>query len=199
MLQYKQVLNSVQYTYTPTFALSLWLTNCRRLCCLEDGSRDATKPWDKEETADAPSINCSGIGVSVAFSTVIDNLKDDLDPIIHEEISKHIKALKIREAPVMDSICSNALKCFSAPFVALLVAIFNACIENCYFPTAWKEAVVIGIPKPRKLRDLRSTVLYEPPPPHHFCRRPRNILLDPSDDFTVVVEKLTEANKMAKD
>ncbi|GBP26343.1 Probable RNA-directed DNA polymerase from transposon BS [Eumeta japonica] len=34
---------------------------------------------------------------------------------------------------------------------------FNACIQNCYFPTAWKEAVVIGIPKPGKPRDLPAS------------------------------------------
>ncbi|GBP22755.1 RNA-directed DNA polymerase from mobile element jockey [Eumeta japonica] len=83
--------------------------------------------------------------------------KDDLDPISQDEISKHIKALKIRKAPGRDTISSKALKCFSAPLVALLVAIFNACIRNCYFPAAWKEAVVIGIPKPGKPRDLPAS------------------------------------------
>ncbi|GBP69988.1 Probable RNA-directed DNA polymerase from transposon BS [Eumeta japonica] len=83
--------------------------------------------------------------------------KDDLDPITLDEVSKHIKALKIRKAPGKDSISSKALKCFSAPLVALLVAIFNACIQNCYFSTAWKEAVVIGIPKSGKPRDLPAS------------------------------------------
>ncbi|GBP67580.1 Probable RNA-directed DNA polymerase from transposon X-element [Eumeta japonica] len=44
---------------------------------------------------------------------------------------------------------------------------------------------------------LVSAVSYEPPPPHHFCRRPRSVLLDPPDDLTVEVEKLLEVNKMA--
>ncbi|GBP03449.1 Probable RNA-directed DNA polymerase from transposon BS [Eumeta japonica] len=83
--------------------------------------------------------------------------EDDLDPITQDEISKHIKGLKIRKAPGRDTISSKALKCFSAPLVSLLVAIFNACIQNCYFPTAWKEAVVIGIPKPGKPRDLPAS------------------------------------------
>ncbi|GBP32890.1 Probable RNA-directed DNA polymerase from transposon BS [Eumeta japonica] len=48
----------------------------------------------------------------------------------------------------------KGIKCFSAPLLALLVAIFNACIINCYFPEAWKEAVIIGIPKPGTPRDL---------------------------------------------
>ncbi|GBP69964.1 hypothetical protein EVAR_85732_1 [Eumeta japonica] len=47
--------------------------------------------------------------------------KDDLDPIVHDKISKKIKALKIRKA------------------------------------LAWKEAVVIGIPKPEKSRDLLAS------------------------------------------
>ncbi|GBP14457.1 hypothetical protein EVAR_7740_1 [Eumeta japonica] len=33
--------------------------------------------------------------------------KDDLDPITQDEISKHIKALKIRKAPGIDSISSK--------------------------------------------------------------------------------------------
>ncbi|GBP20916.1 Probable RNA-directed DNA polymerase from transposon X-element [Eumeta japonica] len=44
---------------------------------------------------------------------------------------------------------------------------------------------------------LVSVVSYEPPPPHHFCRRPRNVLLDPPDDLAVEVEKLKELNKMS--
>ncbi|GBP87763.1 RNA-directed DNA polymerase from mobile element jockey [Eumeta japonica] len=83
--------------------------------------------------------------------------KDDLDPISQDEISRHIKALKIRKAPGRDSISSKAFKCFFAPFVALLVTIFNECIRNCYFPAAWKEAVVIDIPKPGKPRDLPAS------------------------------------------
>ncbi|GBP82977.1 RNA-directed DNA polymerase from mobile element jockey [Eumeta japonica] len=83
--------------------------------------------------------------------------KDGLDPITLDEVSKLIKGLKIRKSPGRDTISSKAIKCFSAPLVALLVAIFNACIQNCYFPTAWKEAVVIGIPKPGKPRDLPAS------------------------------------------
>ncbi|GBP17989.1 Nucleic-acid-binding protein from transposon X-element [Eumeta japonica] len=83
--------------------------------------------------------------------------KDDLDPITHDEISKHIKSLKIRKAPGMNSISNKALKCFSAPLVAFLVAIFNTCIKSCYFPTAWKEAVFIGISKPGKPHDLPAS------------------------------------------
>ncbi|GBP36076.1 hypothetical protein EVAR_93767_1 [Eumeta japonica] len=46
---------------------------------------------------------------------------------------------------------------------------------------------------------LVSAIFYEPPSPHHFCRRPRNVLLDPPDDLTVEVKKNIEVNKMAID
>ncbi|GBP88606.1 Vascular endothelial growth factor receptor 1 [Eumeta japonica] len=39
---------------------------------------------------------------------------------------------------------------------------------------------------------LVLAVSYEPPPSHHFCRRPRNVLIDPPDDLIVEVEKLIE-------
>ncbi|GBP52610.1 Phenylalanine--tRNA ligase alpha subunit [Eumeta japonica] len=92
---------------------------------------------------------------------------------VTHEVGKHIKGLKIRKA------------------------------------LARKEAVVIAIPKPRKPRDLPASyrpisllsvlasshqnplsvlaVSYEPPPLYHFCRRPRNVLLDPPDDLTVKI------------
>ncbi|GBP62047.1 hypothetical protein EVAR_54072_1 [Eumeta japonica] len=46
---------------------------------------------------------------------------------------------------------------------------------------------------------LVSVVSYEPPPSHHFCKRPRNVLLDRPDDLSVEVGKLIELNKMAID
>ncbi|GBP58954.1 Probable RNA-directed DNA polymerase from transposon BS [Eumeta japonica] len=41
--------------------------------------------------------------------------------------------------------------------LSLMVAIFNACLQNCYFPPSWKEAEVIGIHKRRKPRDLPAS------------------------------------------
>ncbi|GBP61902.1 RNA-directed DNA polymerase from mobile element jockey [Eumeta japonica] len=70
------------------------------------------------------------------------------------------KKLNIRKTPDLDSISNKLIKCFSLPLMALLVAIFNACRKNCYFPSSWKEAIIIGIPKLRKPRDLPSS--YKP-------------------------------------
>ncbi|GBP11455.1 hypothetical protein EVAR_92952_1 [Eumeta japonica] len=55
--------------------------------------------------------------------------------------------------------------------------------------------VATGRPNPL----LVSAVSYEPPPPHHFCRRPRNVLLDPPYDLTLEMEKLIDLNKIAID
>ncbi|GBP66600.1 Probable RNA-directed DNA polymerase from transposon BS [Eumeta japonica] len=69
----------------------------------------------------------------------------------------HISRIEEEKAPGLDGISNKAIKCFSIPLLSLLVAIFNACLKNCYFPPAWKEAEVIGIHKPGKPRDLPAS------------------------------------------
>ncbi|GBP84376.1 Probable RNA-directed DNA polymerase from transposon X-element [Eumeta japonica] len=43
---------------------------------------------------------------------------------------------------------------------------------------------------------IASVATYKLPPAHHFLRRPRNILSDPSDALTSEVKRFTEAKKM---
>ncbi|GBP70608.1 Probable RNA-directed DNA polymerase from transposon BS [Eumeta japonica] len=83
--------------------------------------------------------------------------KDDLALVSLSEVQTLVKSLNTRKAPGLDGISNKAIKCFSIPLLSLLVAIFNACIKNCYFPPAWKEAEVIGIHKPGKPRDLPAS------------------------------------------
>ncbi|GBP41435.1 RNA-directed DNA polymerase from mobile element jockey [Eumeta japonica] len=83
--------------------------------------------------------------------------KDDLSSVSPDEVQKLIKNQKPRKAPGLDGINNKAIKCFSATLLALLVAIINACIKNGNFPEAWKETVVIGIPKPGKLHNLPTS------------------------------------------
>ncbi|GBP46756.1 RNA-directed DNA polymerase from mobile element jockey [Eumeta japonica] len=87
------------------------------------------------------------------WNTVLENIKSR--SLLNSD--KREQVALVRKAPGRDTISIKVLKCFSAPLVAQLVAIFNACIRNCYFPAAWKEAVVIGIPKPGKPRDLPAS------------------------------------------
>ncbi|GBP01470.1 hypothetical protein EVAR_27598_1 [Eumeta japonica] len=41
---------------------------------------------------------------------------------------------------------------------------------------------------------LRAAVDYQPPPPIHFIRRPRNVLTDQPDALTAAVESLNDVN-----
>ncbi|GBP85575.1 Probable RNA-directed DNA polymerase from transposon X-element [Eumeta japonica] len=41
---------------------------------------------------------------------------------------------------------------------------------------------------------LRAAVDYQPPPPTHYIRRPRNVLLDPPDALTAAVDSLNDVN-----
>ncbi|GBP84508.1 Probable RNA-directed DNA polymerase from transposon BS [Eumeta japonica] len=83
--------------------------------------------------------------------------KDDLTPVSLSEVQTLVKSLKTRKASGLDGISNKAIKCFSVPLLSLLVAIFNACLKNCNFLPAWKEAEVIDIHKPGKPRDLPAS------------------------------------------
>ncbi|GBP67506.1 RNA-directed DNA polymerase from mobile element jockey [Eumeta japonica] len=82
------------------------------------------------------------------------NPKDDLNSVTSNDVKGLVKNFKTRRAPGLYGIGNKAMKCFFSPLLAILVAIFNACLKNCYFPEVWKDAVTIGIPKPEKPRDL---------------------------------------------
>ncbi|GBP57977.1 Probable RNA-directed DNA polymerase from transposon BS [Eumeta japonica] len=41
---------------------------------------------------------------------------------------------------------------------------------------------------------LRVAVVYQPPPPTHFIRRPQNVLFDPPDALTAAVDSLNDVN-----
>ncbi|GBP40857.1 Probable RNA-directed DNA polymerase from transposon BS [Eumeta japonica] len=83
--------------------------------------------------------------------------QDDLTPVSLSEVQTLVKSLKTRKAPGLDGISNKAIKCFSLLLLGLLLAIFKACLRNCYFPPAWKEAQVIGIHKPGKPGDLPAS------------------------------------------
>ncbi|GBP67587.1 RNA-directed DNA polymerase from mobile element jockey [Eumeta japonica] len=83
--------------------------------------------------------------------------KDDLTPVSLSEVQLLVRLLKTRKALGLDGISNKAIKCFPQQLLSLLVAIFNACLQNCYFPSVWKEAEVIGIHKPGKPRDLPAS------------------------------------------
>ena len=77
-------------------------------------------------------------------------LTDELPPVSDDEVRLHINKLKTRSSPGHDGINNRALKALPPALITLLAAIFNTLITHCHFPSSWKEAVVIGIPKPGK-------------------------------------------------
>ncbi|KAG6451484.1 hypothetical protein O3G_MSEX007165 [Manduca sexta] len=107
-------------------------------------SRNATPP-------PLPTPRPLNINQIVAVGPDVDSPPlDPLAPVTTEEVIILIKALKRRKAPGADGIPNRLLKMLPEHLVKILAAIFNAAFQNCIFPEAWKEAVVIGIHKPGK-------------------------------------------------
>jgi hypothetical protein len=75
---------------------------------------------------------------------------DNPPPASPSEIRKIIGSLKKKKAPGPDNISNTALKLLPPKVVVTLAAIFNASLRLCHFPSRWKNATVIFIPKPGK-------------------------------------------------
>lgn len=67
-----------------------------------------------------------------------------------KEIHGILKSLKIKKSPGDDHITNRLLKQIPKRAVVLLTMISNACMKLSYFPSTWKIARVIAIPKPGK-------------------------------------------------
>lgn len=65
-------------------------------------------------------------------------------------IKNIIKKLPKKKAPGYDNITNTALKLLPPSKILTLTKIINGCLKICYFPTAWKKAIIITIPKPGK-------------------------------------------------
>lgn len=76
------------------------------------------------------------------------------------EVKKCITALKLRKAPGPDEISNILIKNLPQKCIVLLTKIFNACLALTYFPSPWKVAKVIAVPKPGK--DLSDPTSYRP-------------------------------------
>jgi retron-type reverse transcriptase len=81
-------------------------------------------------------------------------------PASPEEVRGIIGTLKVKKAPGPDKIPNTALKLLPVKVVVALTAIINASLRLCHFPSRWKNANVIFIPKPGK--DLLFPQNYRP-------------------------------------
>ena len=64
---------------------------------------------------------------------------------------KVIKNLKPNKAPGYDGVTNCMIKQLPLNFVNHLVAIYNSSLELQHFPTCWKKAGVVTIPKQGKV------------------------------------------------
>lgn len=76
------------------------------------------------------------------------------------EIKEVVLTLKNNKAPGLDGINSIILKKMPDPIFAILNNIFNWCLQNGYFPSAFKKAKVIPIAK--KGKDPHLPTSYRP-------------------------------------
>jgi hypothetical protein len=61
-----------------------------------------------------------------------------------------INNLRKKKAPGDDLITNTAFKLLPKNILLSLTQIINCSFKICYFPLAWKKAVIISIPKPGK-------------------------------------------------
>lgn len=66
------------------------------------------------------------------------------------EVKNIIHKLKNKKAPGIDNLNNTILKHIPKKCIVQLTKIFNACLNFGYFPSVWKKAKVIALPKPNK-------------------------------------------------
>lgn len=64
------------------------------------------------------------------------------------EINKIIRKLKVRKSPGPDQISNNMIKHLPRKGITFITKLCNAIFKLNYFPTEWKKAKIIMIPKP---------------------------------------------------
>lgn len=96
--------------------------------------------------------------------SVLASLRTDdgsvIEPTTEEEIRDLLSDLKIKKSPGPDEITNRELKLLPANAILALMAIINAILLLRYFPTRWKSANIIFLPKPAK--DKKSPENYRP-------------------------------------
>jgi hypothetical protein len=85
---------------------------------------------------------------------------DRLRPTNHFEIGWLVRHLKPKSAPGLDGIQNIILEHLPQSAVKFIATIFNKSLALNYFPTQWKVAKLLMLPKPGK--DLSSPLNYRP-------------------------------------
>lgn len=75
---------------------------------------------------------------------------EPLEPTSQEEVLEEIRRLNTKKSPGIDAINSKVIKAFPQKAIAFILALFNALLQQQYFPQSWKCAIIIMIEKPDK-------------------------------------------------
>ena len=78
-------------------------------------------------------------------------------PLTYEEISTSLYDMSKGKAPGNDGIRVEILQFVYPEICTHLFIIYQACLNLCYFPSAWKIATVAIIPKPDRADDILPT------------------------------------------
>lgn len=121
--------------------------------CLADNLESQCSP--SEQPCDP--IHVAAVDTQVETWAPLPPAGEPIRPTSVEEVQDIIKRLKPKKAPGSDRISNKILKILPIHILTLLVAIFNTLLKECSFPDQWKEAIVIGIHKPKKPRTSPSS------------------------------------------
>uniref|UniRef100_A0A1B0CHA5 Putative reverse transcriptase-like protein n=1 Tax=Lutzomyia longipalpis TaxID=7200 RepID=A0A1B0CHA5_LUTLO len=99
----------------------------------------------------------SKISSSLNLFNYLKPAKQEMYSLEMSEIKQIVKSLKKRKAPGADAIYPIMIKNFPPIALEWLFAIFGLCMSIGYFPRAWKQAVVVPVPKPGKDHSLASS------------------------------------------
>ena len=83
-----------------------------------------------------------------------------ISPVTEEEVKARITNLKKKKAPGASKINAQLLQHATPNIIQQITNIYNACLSSGYFPKAFKEAIMVLIPKGE--RDTTNPSNYRP-------------------------------------
>ena len=100
-----------------------------------------------------PNTETSNIDVD----NITNSYENSIPLVRRKELIKEINCLKLKKCPGFDLISSEILKNLPKKALNFLQKLFNTSLKLNYFPSIWKVAEIIMIPKPGKsMNDVKS-------------------------------------------
>lgn len=126
---------------------------CNELASAFNKNMSLTLQWFDEDTNNSVNASMNNLN-SCNNNTTSSSLASP------REVLRHIRSLKSRKAPGNDEIHNMLLKNMPQKCLVLFTKIINSCLIISYFPSVWKTAKVISLPKPGK--NHNQAVNYRP-------------------------------------